>query len=355
MKRTSRVYLNDLNAGKVETLRQFLCLCHDVTQYFVDLFWQRRDTAADLADLATLHRGRDRFHITVRLAQVLSKQAKETVRAAHKLKRCKPKLCKHTVTLYSHFVRIEPFRGHFDWAVRFIGSGAPRMVVPVSSTAHLNKLLTNGWTIAKTIRLGRTRKGRLFIDFILEKPRPPLKTEGTIEGFDSNYKNGLVLSDGQNVGRSVYERTQQFSRRQKHTYDEVKSLIGHELKRIDLSKIKTLCYEDLKRVLNGRRGKFPRNLNRRMSHWLYAYIIRWLARACEEAGVSFEGKNPAYTSTTCSNCGKCDRRSRVGAEFNCRHCSFSCDADLNAALNLKRLGEAGVYGLRSLPNWTCNN
>jgi IS605 OrfB family transposase len=348
MRRSSRVYLNHLNAGKAQTLVEFLHLCHDVVQYFVDLFWQRRDFSADLADIETVHRGRDRFGITTRLAQALAKQAKEVVRSC---RGSKPKVRRHTVTLYSHFVRIEPFRGHFDWTVRLTGSGAPRMIVPVPSTAHLNKLLARGWVISKSIRLGRDRKGRLFVDFLLEKPRPPLKTEGTIEGLDSNYKRGIVLSDGQTVGGSIYERIEGFARRQKHTKAEIKSLIGHALKRIDFSRIRVLSIEDLKRVRDGARGKFPRTLSRRLSHWLYAYIANWLARASEEAGVRLVRKSPAYTSQTCSFCGKCDRRSRVGERFLCRHCGFSLDADLNAARNLARLGEAGVYGLRLLESW----
>ena len=78
MRRSARIYLNDLNARKAETLRQFLHLCHDVTQYAVDFFWQRRDCSSQLADLETVHRIRDRFGITTRLAQALAKQAKET-------------------------------------------------------------------------------------------------------------------------------------------------------------------------------------------------------------------------------------------------------------------------------------
>jgi IS605 OrfB family transposase len=351
MRRASRVYLHDLNVGKAQTLKEFLHLCHDALQYFVDLFWQRQDFTADLADLETVHRGRDRFGITTRLAQALAKQAKEMVRSAHAEGKRKPQVRKHTVTLYSHFVSISPFDGHFDLAVNLVGSGAPRMTIPTNRTAHLNKFLADGWTMAKTIRFGRDHKKRLFVDFIFEKPRPPLKPEGEIMGMDSNYKAGLVFSDGQKIGQSIYERIQAFAKRQKHTKAEVKSLIGHALKRLDLSHIKMLCVENLKSVRNGTRGKFPRTLNRRMSHWLYNFMVDWLSRYCEEAGVWLQRKNPAYTSKTCSNCRRCDRRSRVGDRFGCRHCGFSSDADLNAALNLKQLGEAGVYGLRSLPSW----
>ena len=352
MRRSSRVYLNDLNAGKADRLTEFLHRCHDALQYFVDVFWQRQDFSADLADLETVHRGRDGFGLTTRLAQALAKQAKEMVRSAHAQGKRQPQVRKHAVTLYCHFVKVERFDGSFDWAVKLVGSGAPRMVIPAKSTAHLNAKLADGWTVAKTIRLGRDHRKRLFVDFILEKPRPSLKTEGTIEGMDSNYKQGLVLSDGQTVGQAVYERIQTFSQRQKNTKAEIKSLVGHALKQLDLSGVKTLCIEHLKHVRQGTRGKFPRTLNRRLSHWLYAYIADWLARRCEELGIRLLRKSPDYTSMTCSVCDRCDRRSRVGDRFQCRHCGFSCDADLNAALNLKRLGEAGVYGLRSLPSWS---
>jgi IS605 OrfB family transposase len=352
MRRASRVYLNELNTGKAATVRNFLHLCHDAMQYFVDLFWQREDFPAELADLETVHQGRDRFGLTTRLSQAIAKQAKELVRSAHAQGKRKPQVRRHTVTLYSHFVKVQRFDGSFDWAVNLIGSGAPRMIMPAKSTAHLNRFLSDGWLMAKTIRLGRDHQKRLFVEFIFEKPRPPLKTQGSTEGMDSNYKKGVVLSDGQVIGQQVYERIHTFTKRQKHTRAEIKSLIGHALKQIDLSGVKTLCIENLKHVRQGTRGKFPRSLNRRMSHWLYAYIADWLARRCEELGIRLERKGPSYTSQTCSACDRCDRRSRVGDRFQCRHCRFSIDADLNAALNLKRLGEAGVYGLRSLPNWT---
>lgn len=60
MKRTARIYLNDLNAGKSQVVRQFLYRCHDVMQYFVDLFWQRKDFSGKLADLPTVHRAKER-------------------------------------------------------------------------------------------------------------------------------------------------------------------------------------------------------------------------------------------------------------------------------------------------------
>ena len=197
MRRSARVFLNDLNESKAETLKTFLHQARDITHYFVDLFWQRQDFSASLADLPTIHRARDRFDISVRLAQALAKQAKECIRSAHSNGRRKPQLRQATVTLYSHFVTTEPYQGTaFDWALRIGGAGVPQVLVPVHSTTVINRFLVDGWEMCKTIRMG-IRKGGLFVDFLFDKTRPKWKTEGAIVGMDSNYKAGLVFSDGQ--------------------------------------------------------------------------------------------------------------------------------------------------------------
>lgn len=119
MKRTARVYLNNLNVGKFKKVRQFLFECHSVMQYFVDLFWQRKDFWGKLADLQTVHKAKEKFGITTRLGQALAKQASECVRSQHKKDRKqKPQLRWHTVTLFYYFVTIEPFKAkEFDWCL----------------------------------------------------------------------------------------------------------------------------------------------------------------------------------------------------------------------------------------------
>jgi transposase len=84
------------------------------------------------------------------------------------------------------------------------------------------------------------KNNRLYIDFLVEKELPIPKTEGAVVGMDSNYKNGLVFSDGQTTGDALYKRIQQFAKRQKHTKVEIKSLIGAAIKQIDFSQIKTV-------------------------------------------------------------------------------------------------------------------
>ena len=366
MKRTARVYLNNLNSGKAVTVKNFIYFCHNVMQYYVDLFWQRQDFSGKLADLPTVHKAKNRFQTTTRLCQALAKQAKEIVRSQHKNghlklsgtpaqacpqeRKRKPRLRYHTVTLFYHFVTIERFnQTGFDWAVKLIGSGAPRLIIPIPSTKPIDRRIADGWQMSKTIRIGIRSDERLWIDLIFEKERPKLKEEGKIVGIDSNYKNGLVFSDGQTTGDAIYKRTQEFAKRQKHTRAEIKSMIGAALKQIDFSQIKAIVVEDLKKVKSGTRGTFSRRFNRRLSHWLYKYSETLLERKCEELGIEVIRKNPWKTSQFCRHCFKWDRRNRRGDKFLCVNCHHGVEhADFNASKNLELLGLLGFYGIHDL-------
>lgn len=56
--------------------------------------------------------------------------------------------------------------------------------------------------------------------------------------------------------------------------------------------------------------------------------------------------NPAYTSQTCSECGYCDSRNRESqADFECKQCHMSMNADLNAANNILKRGLDHLIGL----------
>jgi IS605 OrfB family transposase len=358
MKRCGRIFLNDLNQGKAQELRAFLYLCHDVLQYFTDLFWQRGEMRAGFADLPTIHRAVNRFGITTRLAQALAKQAMEIVASQRKKpskERTKPNLKRHVVTLFYHFLKIERFEGEeFDYAAVFIGSGAPRLTAPFNSTAPINKFLSDDWMLSKTIRVGM-RRGRLWIELIFEKERPESKKTGRIVGMDSNYKNGLVFSDGQQVAQELHPKIRSFSKHQKNTRQEIKEALARAIKRIDLSKVSTVVIEDLKRVKHNKRGTFSRVHNRRLSHWMYSYAVDLLERRCEVEGVRMERKDPAYTSQHCPLCGRWERRNRRGDKFLCVHCGHSDHSDFKAAETLELLGLAGVYGLRSLPSLTRSN
>ncbi len=60
--------------------------------------------------------------------------------------------------------------------------------------------------------------------------------------------------------------------------------------------------------------------------------------------------NPRYTSQRCSACGIVDREARESqASFRCRSCAFACNADVNAALNIRHAAGLVVSARGGLP------
>ena len=60
--------------------------------------------------------------------------------------------------------------------------------------------------------------------------------------------------------------------------------------------------------------------------------------------------DPRNTSKTCSRCGHCERgNGKNQAEFSCKHCGFSANADWNAARNHRLRALAAI---KAVQNWT---
>ena len=56
-----------------------------------------------------------------------------------------------------------------------------------------------------------------------------------------------------------------------------------------------------------------------------------MARLEEQYGIQIVAVNPAYTSQECSRCHYVSKDNRkTQKDFVCRHCYFSCNADVNA-------------------------
>ncbi|MFT4975809.1 MAG: IS605 OrfB family transposase [Myxococcota bacterium] len=91
----------------------------------------------------------------------------------------------------------------------------------------------------------------------------------------------------------------------------------------------------------GRRAKAK--LNAAILSQAWGEIRRQLAYKCERAGVAFQMVAPAYTSQMCSECGHTERNNRTTqADFECRACGHTDNADTNAAKNILAAGQAAA-------------
>ena len=69
-------------------------------------------------------------------------------------------------------------------------------------------------------------------------------------------------------------------------------------------------------------------------------LIAMLTFKAEDAGRDLIAVNPRHTSQTCSHCGHVDRDNRHDTVFRCVDCGHHDHADLNAAVNILRAGQA---------------
>ncbi|MCL0070271.1 zinc ribbon domain-containing protein [Dehalococcoidia bacterium] len=336
-----------LNKGKLKQVRQFLETYQSCVNYFIVRLWSEKKVNGRYLEKEHIEEAKRRFNLTARLIQCAGKQALAIVKSQHKKskrQRRMPRFRRFVANLDNRFWKITDQCNSFEW-IR-LQSGFT-FYLPFKKTRVWNHWANKGFSLSKSIRLVFERD-KLFIEFFFEKEAPELKTIGNIEGLDLGYVNLAVCSDGQVVGERIKDYIKGFDKREKHTHQQITQQVFHELKKLDLSKVKTLVIENLKKVKHKTRGMFPREHNRHLSHWLYAKAIKWLEQRCEEEGIQLLKVSPWKTSQFCRFCGNWDRRSRRGEEFACVHCGHRDSAEHNAAENLKLLGLAGVYSLRLL-------
>jgi len=68
-------------------------------------------------------------------------------------------------------------------------------------------------------------------------------------------------------------------------------------------------------------------------------FVQMLSYKAVICGGQLSKVNPGYTSMTCSNCGAVKEMPLSKRVFNCPICGFVCARDLNASVNILRIGQ----------------
>jgi putative transposase len=88
------------------------------------------------------------------------------------------------------------------------------------------------------------------------------------------------------------------------------------------------------------RGSEARN---RLSGWSFHQLRQFIDYKALATGIPVRTVDPRHTSRTCSGCGHCAKANRQTQEsFACKHCGFSCNADWNAARNIRALANRNL-------------
>ena len=199
----------------------------------------------------------------------------------------------------------------------------------------------------QTLEIIQDKKGRMFFHITFSRDvNTPNSCGDKILGVDVGIKNLAVCSDGKVFkGHKTKIIQYQYLRRKlqrkgtKSARRKLKAISGrqkrymrwvnHNVSKTIVSSADTIVIENLKGIRKIRKG------NRWLNSWTFYQLQEFITYKAKLQGVKVIKVNPYMTSQTCSNCLKLG--SRYLNSFVCSHCGFSCDSDLNASFNLRRL------------------
>jgi putative transposase len=96
----------------------------------------------------------------------------------------------------------------------------------------------------------------------------------------------------------------------------------------------TLAFENLK----GMRGRATVRRQQRARHagWAFGQLRSFVEYKAKLGGVPVVFVDPRNTSRTCPECGHCEKANRKSqADFECRQCYYSANADFVGARNVR--------------------
>jgi len=270
----------------------------------------------------------------------------------------KPDISNITITLDQRFINIQQ-GNHFDEFIRitspyFINGKNRTIKINVPIKQHKHSLKFKNWNRKNSIQLS-VINNNYYMTLFYEKEQPEQKQMGNIIGIDQGYKKLLSCSDGETFGQELEQVYNKLTNKVKgsKSYKKLlihkKNLINYYINQLNTNNTKEIVIEQLKKVKHKTKQKksIRTKFMNKMQYWSYRLVTGKLERLCEENGVLLTKINPAYTSQTCSNCGCVDKKSRQGETYSCQHCGYVNDADINAAINIARMG---VYSLHSPPS-----
>lgn len=145
-----------------------------------------------------------------------------------------------------------------------------------------------------------------------------------------------VRSSIQSKGtRSARRLLKRLSGREKNTATIINHTISKSIVKIAKDQGKGIAIEDLTNIkfTSKRTGKKFRT---KLGRWSFYQLRQFLEYKSKLNGVKLVIVNPAYTSKTCSVCHHIGNRQ--GKSFKCNNCGNNIDADINASINIAKLG-----------------
>lgn len=239
---------------------------------------------------------------------------------------------------------------HFDYFLKLstLQKGKP-IYLPLKRNPYLDDCLKKGERLP-FVQVRLTDK-TCTISAIVGHDKVPLRSSTESIGLDFGMVAMFTTSDGERHGLSSFTKLkiwdeellaltkelQQQSiklstnKRYNHLQQRIKSYFKNEIGRILNKLAKKNVGVFVVEKLDFRAAGLSKQMNRLIGRTYRSVVKAKLARLEEQFGIQIVAVNPAYTSQECSRChyvSKDNRKSQK--DFVCRHCHYSCNADVNA-------------------------
>lgn len=200
------------------------------------------------------------------------------------------------------------------------------------------------------------RKEKFYLFQVCEVPEDDIKDIEAFIGVDFGIINLATTSDGKIFSGKAVDRIREKmgkikkalqKRGSKSAKRHLKKLSGRErrFKKITnhtiAKKIVQVAKDTQRGIalenLKGFRVTVQREQREQFGKWSFDELGKFISYKGQLAGVPIVFVDPRNTSRTCSECGHVSRFNRKSqSEFVCKHCGFSCHADLNGAINISK-------------------
>jgi putative transposase len=229
------------------------------------------------------------------------------------------------------------------------------VLLPLKNNPFLTEQLKSG-ELLNSVQLGLHDDGSITIAPIVEQPKADIRTEGDVLGIDWGVSSLFTTSDGRMFGMRMLSCLRELDKElmvlQSDLQRENESLKKNARYRALQSRISSYVKNEVGRILNKlsnenireivvekldfRFGGLSKRINRIVTRAGRKAVVLKLTRLSEEKGIEVTQVNAAYTSQQCSRCGHVEKKNRIDQKhFKCHCCGYKCNADVNAARNIK--------------------
>jgi len=324
----------------LETMKQY----SQSAQYVVDIGWDNGTFfKRELHDM-TYYPVRETLDLPAQLVCSSRDKACEVLKALRKVKKpTKPSFKKYLTVRYD--ARSFTFKADCVSLVTING----RIKIPLDIPEYYWQYLD--WNVGSA-DLIYDRKKRLFLHITFSRDINASTSNGKTTGVDVGINHVAVTSNRKffsanqiKVKRRKFQRlrTKLQSKGTSSAKRLLKKVSGREKRFMrywnhviskqivnDCSVGDTLVLEDIKGIRTNKGRRFNFWLHR----WSFYQLHNFISYKAVRKGIKVVKTSPYNSSKTCSKCGQIGSRS--DGFFQCLHCGYSLNADLNASFNLAK-------------------